>query len=193
MLAANEAAVARLRGHAYRGAFLVSLVGLLLLGQTPGFAHLPQLNVSAYEIFLGAPCIIGGQPATCGVAFFGWLGGDGNVAGGWEPFPGTGDGLWQARIDYTGAPGFGNVVNILGGRWRFVFVDRHFLAGHVTGGTVEWPNGPALDLGCGNGVGVVDINLLMTGGGTASFDGCLHDLPAGTVIPPLLWGMLSTP
>jgi hypothetical protein len=152
-------------------------------------AHRPPVNVSGYEIFLGTGCTIGGQPSACGVTFSGWIGGDGQVPDGWEAFPGDFEGLWQARINYTGQAGFGSTVVILGGRWSIFFLDGHSLSGPVIGGTVQWPFDEFADIGCGVGIGVVEVDLLIARGGAATFKGCLHDLPAGTVIPPMVWGV----
>jgi hypothetical protein len=151
-------------------------------------AHKPPVNVSGYETFLGIECTLRGQPSACGVTFSGWIGGDGQVPDGWEPFPGDFQGLWQARINYTGQAGFGNTVDIVGGRWDIFFLDGHSLSGPVkNGGTVQWPFDEFDDIGCGAGVAVVEA--LIAGGGAATFKGCLHDMPAGTVIP-MVWGVL---
>jgi hypothetical protein len=130
------------------------------------------------------------SPPHCGVSFSGWIGGDGQVPDGWEPFPGDFQGLWKTQINYTGQVGFGNTVGIEGGRWSVFFLDGHSLSGRVIGGTVRWP-AQGSDIGCGNDVGVVQVDLRF-GSTLAAFDGCLHDLPAGTVIPPMVWGDFST-
>jgi hypothetical protein len=39
-------------------------------------------------------------------------------------------------------------------------------------------------------VAVALVNLRF-GGSSAAFNGCLHDLPAGTVIPAMVWGEFS--
>jgi hypothetical protein len=44
------------------------------------------------------------------------------------------------------------------------------------------------DIGCGDGVATLTATLPVKGDGTANFMGCLHDLPALTVIPPKIWG-----
>ena len=101
-------------------------------------------------------------------------------------------GFWSATIDRKGEAGFGSAVTIEGGTWKlllragFTFVK---LSGVVLGGTVVWPAHPA-DLGCGTSVAKVTAELSVTelGGAPASFNGCLHDLPAGAIIPPLVWG-----
>lgn len=62
---------------------------------------LPE-RVSGYEYFIGIPCTIDGQAATCDVQFAGWTGSGGQVADGWREFPGNGQGTWTAIIDYKG-------------------------------------------------------------------------------------------
>jgi hypothetical protein len=175
-----------------RWAVVILVVGLLSLGATSALAHTPPINLSGYEIFLGVTCPTG----TCGTTFSGWTGGSGPVAEGWQPFPGDSQGLWKATVNHTGGAGFGNTVILLSGRWQIVFTDKHVLFGKVTGGTVVWPPQQGDDIGCGVNVAKVTAALAISplaGGGTATMAACLHDLPAGTVIPPTVWGTFSTP
>jgi hypothetical protein len=53
---------------------------------------------------------------------------------------------------------------------------------------VTWPASLHDDLGCGGGVAKVHALFKTTKDEPASFVGCLHDLPAGSVIPPKIWG-----
>ena len=161
----------------------------MLLGNvgSVALAHNPPVNLSGYETFLGLDCKLAGQPATCGVTFAGWIGGDGPVPGGWEPFPGDFQGLWNSSVNYIGHAGFGNTVFILSGRFRISFLDGHSLSGSVISGTVRWPMSVIDDLGCGPGVALIDVTLNRS----QRFQGCLHDLPAGSVIPPMVWGTFS--
>jgi hypothetical protein len=117
----------------------------------------------------------------------GWIGGDGQVAEGWEPPPGDFQGLWKTRVNYKDQAGFGKVVVILGGRYRISFFDGHSLSGRVIGGTVEWPADEITDIGCGAGVAVVNASL-SSRRQSARFAGCLHDLPIGSTIP-MVWGV----
>jgi hypothetical protein len=170
---------------------LTSLGTMIGLGGSYARAHnLPiDLNLSGYETFIGIQCTLHGQPGACGVTFSGWIGGDGQTANGWEPFPGDFQGLWKAQINYTGQAGFGNRVNIEGGKWTIFFLDGHSLSGRLTGGSVQWP-AQGSNIGCGNDVAIVHVDLRL-GGTSVKFDGCLHDLPARTVIPPMVWGEFS--
>ena len=106
-------------------------------------------------------------------------------------FPGTGQGTWSIRINYTGQPAFGNSVNIVGGTWSFLFFNTTFLHGKVVSGTVTWPTVQNPDIGCGDGVAIATANLSLVGGGNAIVNGCLHDLPKGQVIPPTVWGAFN--
>ena len=150
----------------------------------------PSLNLSGFEYLLGTPCTINNQAGKCGVAFGGWTGGSGQNADGWTPFPGTRKGLWQATINYIGSPNFNDSVQVVGGTFDILFKNRRNISGTVSSGVVEWP-AEGGDIGCGTNVATVDLNLSSGGGGPTSFMGCLHDLPAGTVIPPKIWGALQ--
>jgi hypothetical protein len=164
----------------------------MLLGNigSVALAHNPPIFVSGYETFIGIDCTNSGQPATCGATFAGWIGGDGPVRGGWEPFPGDFQGLWNSRVNYTGKAGFGSTVVILSGRYQISFIDGHSFSGSVIDGTVQWPVNEFADLGCGAGVALMGIRL-SNSNRSQTFHGCLHDLPAGSVIPPMVWGVFS--
>ena len=151
-------------------------------------------NISGYEFLLGTNCMIAGQSGTCGVQFGGWTGGNGPVPNGWTPFPGTGQGLWKASVSYTGAAGFGNTVSLISGSFDVLYTNGKTISGTVIGGTVTWPSeGDPNGLGCGIDVAKVHADLTFKPGpkGVGSFEGCLHDLPAGTIIPPKIWGTLQ--
>ena len=149
------------------------------------------VNVSGYEYLLGESCTINGRPATCGVQFGGWTGGRGQVPNGWRPFPGNGNGLWMASVDYAGRAAFGRQATVLGGSFDLLFTSGRTVSGNVTGGTVRWP-AEGQSTVCGTEVAEVSVTIRYTVGarGTGSFEGCLHDLPAGSVIPPKIWGTL---
>ena len=85
----------RIRSH------ILALFMAMLLGNigSLALAHDPPVNLSCYETFIGLDCRLSGQPGTCGVTFSGWIGGDGPIPGGWEPFPGDFQGLWTSRVD----------------------------------------------------------------------------------------------
>src|SRR5262245_55958576 len=160
---------------------------VLANGASHALAHQPPVYVSGLETSFGSDCTITGLPATCGVKFAGWIGGDGQVPDGWEPPPGDFQGLWQTRINYIGQVDFGNTVVILGGRFEISFFDGHSLSGRVTGGFVEWPVDKFSNIGCGAGVAVVNASLTSKGH-SATFAGCLHDIPVGSTIP-IAWGV----
>jgi hypothetical protein len=168
----------------------VSFVAVLALKFASTVRAQRSINLSGYEFLLGTSCSINGQAGKCGVEFGGWTGGSGPGPNGWTPFPGNKQGLWDAEINYTGSPDFGATVNLQSGSFDVLFKTGRTISGTITGGTVMWPaitDGTVGDLGCGTGVAIVSVNL-NTGG---SFNGCLHDLPAGTVIPPTIWGKLQ--
>jgi len=148
----------------------------------------PSVDLSGYEFRLGRDCTIDGLPAKCDVQFGGWTGGGGPVAGGWTPFPGDDKGLWKAKVNYRGTVDFNSKVDILSGSFDVLFKNGSTVSGTVTGGTVEWPI-EGDNIGCGTDVATVSVSLTTKGGSTV-FAGCLHDLPAGTVIPPKIWGRL---
>jgi hypothetical protein len=65
------------------------------------------------------------------------------------------------------------------------------VAGTVTGGELQWPPSAFEDIGCSEGVAQVFVNVTMKTSGPLFFQGCLHDLPAGSVIPLKIWGTLA--
>jgi hypothetical protein len=176
---------------------ILLMVALALIGIGAKGANAADVTVtmSGWEFFPGVPCTLDGEPATCGATFGGWTGGSGANAGGWTPFPGDRRGLWWAQLDRTGEAGFGKTVTIEGGRWE-LFLRQGWrvvkLSGVMLEGTVQWPVQTG-DLGCGTSVGKVEAALVVTelGGASATFEGCLHDLPAGQIIPPRIWGTLA--
>jgi hypothetical protein len=159
----------------------------LALGNLAASAAPLPVSVSGYELLLGTPCTIFGESGTCGVAFSGWT----SNPGGWTRFPGTGQGLWKASANYIGRAGFGGSVHVVGGNFDLLFTNGTVVQGNVGTGTITWPAEGA-DIGCGNDVAKISVNIGFTHGvvGGGLFDGCLHDLPAGTVIPPKIWGTL---
>jgi hypothetical protein len=179
---------------------VVSLIGLLLFCATSARAQTTfDLNVSGYELFPGIDCIRNNGPATCGVTFGGWTGGGGAVAGGWRKFPGNRHGFWEATLERQGTAAFGSSVTVLGGSLKLALragATFLFLSGSVTGGSVQWPSQGGT-LGCGTNVALVAVELRMADLGnvnvSATFNGCLHDLPAGSIIPPTIWGTLTIP
>ena len=146
------------------------------------------VNLSGYEFLLGSSCTIEGFPGTCGVAFGGWTGGSGANSGGFAIFPGNRRGLWEANINYIGSPAFGASVQVAGGSYDVLFKNAKTVSGAVITGTVMWPANAGADIGCGAGVATIALTL---SGDASSFSGCLHDLPAGSVIPPNIWGTLQ--
>jgi hypothetical protein len=162
----------------------VFVSAILALAPQPAQA---QINVSGYEVFLGVPCTINNESVTCGVQFAGWTGGGGPMADGWTRFPGNEQGLWTANINYSGKAGFGSTVTLVGGSWELLLKKSPVLKGTVSSGSVVWP-AQGTDAGCGTNVATLTAALAVKGGGAASFAGCLHDLPALSVIPPQIWG-----
>lgn len=144
--------------------------------------------VSGYEIFLGRNCKIAGQAGTCGTTFSGWTGIQ-QPDGGFLPFPGTGQGVWSLQINYFGQPAFNSSVTVVGGNWRFQFLDGTRKHGTVLSGSVTWPaDANSTVSGCKTGEALAQANISVAGGSPTAVVGCLHDLPAGTVIPPTVWG-----
>lgn len=176
------------------GRYTISAAAMTLVFSFAAASAAPlPVNLSGYEFLLGTSCTIKGQSGTCNVAFGGWTGGSGPVANGWTPFPGTEQGLWKATVDYTGTVEFGGQVELAGGRFDVLFTDGTTVSGKVTGGTVTWPP-VGTDAGCGTDVALVSVNIKYFRHGptsSGSFQGCLHDLPAGSVIPPKIWGTLQ--
>jgi hypothetical protein len=150
------------------------------------------INISGYEYLLGTSCTIDGQPATCGVRIGGWTGGRGQVANGWTPFPGDDQGLWKASVNYIGKTAFGHQINVVAGSFDLLFTSGRTVSGRVTGGTVTLPVAGQSTV-CGTDVAVVSVHVRYRVGATGRglIRGCLHDLPAGSVLPPKIWGTLE--
>jgi|KBSMisStaDraftv2_1062788.scaffolds.fasta_scaffold00515_32 hypothetical protein len=143
--------------------------------------------VSGYEIYLGRNCVIGEQAGTCGTTFTGWTGI--KAAGGFLPFPGTGKGFWSLQISYIGQPAFNGSVTVVGGGWSFFFLNGTGKHGTVLNGSVTWPSDANSTIaGCKPGEAIAQANISVSGGVPTQVVGCLHDLPAGSVIPPTVWG-----
>jgi hypothetical protein len=172
--------------------YAVTTTTVLTLSVASASADLLPERVSGYEYFIGIPCTIDGQGATCDVQFAGWTGSGGQVPNGWRPFPGNGHGTWTAIIDYKGKPKFGGHVELLDGNFDLTFTDGKAVLGRVTGGTITWPAKGQSTI-CGTDVAVVSMNVKYRVGatGTGLFRGCLHDLPFGSVLPPKIWGRLQ--
>jgi hypothetical protein len=152
-----------------------------------------RLNLSGVEFFAGHPCTVDGQPATCGAHSLGWGGGSGHIANGWVPFPGDGKAVWEANVAYEGDVAFGKTVELVkGSRLELLEQNNKLLSEIVTEGTVTWPTSTNDDLGCGRGVAKVHALFRTKQDAPASFVGCLHDLPAGSVVPPKIWGTFFT-
>jgi hypothetical protein len=188
-------------GHLQSWIIGVVLAGMLLFGTialnsegVQAYAPLApssEFNVSGYEVFPGLDCTIEGEPAMCGVTFGGWTGGDGATEEGWASPPGDRNGRWKATVEYRGKAAFGGIVTLTGGKIQNGPRGKHRFSGTVSGGTVEWPKKEE-SLGCGTSVAVINASFSMDDGSLMIFEGCLHDLPAGDVIPPKIWGTFST-
>ena len=174
------------------GLYAATVSTVLALSIVAASADLLPERVSGYEYFIGTPCTIEGQPATCDVQFAGWTGSGGQVANGWRPFPGNGQGTWTATADYKGKPKFGGKVQLLDGNFDLLFADGKSVLGRVTGGTITWPAAGQSTI-CGMEVALVSINVRYRVGATGRglFQGCLHDLPFDSVVPPKIWGRLK--
>jgi hypothetical protein len=151
-----------------------------------------RINLSGIEFFPGLPCGTIQEHLKCGAHFVGWSGGSGHAPNGWVPFPGDEKALWQANVNFQGEVAFGSTVNLLKGKLELLLRSEEILSEIVTNGTVVWPPSATSQLGCGEGVAKVITFFKTKHGGPGSFVGCLHDLPAGSVIPPKIWGTFFT-
>lgn len=177
--------------------FLAAVSGASLaavpLTVTPAAAGLNiPLNVSSYEVSLGSGCTLYGVAATCSVQFAGWTGGAGATINGWRSPPGNGFGWWTANINYLGKAAFGASVKLAGGTFDVTLINGFSAHGVVTEGSVVWPANRYTDIGCGAGAAYIALTVNYTRGdfGSGYFRGCLRDLPAGSAVPPRMWGML---
>ncbi len=148
----------------------------------------PPISVSGYEYLLGDSCTVGGREGTCGVQFGFWTGGSGAGPYGWTSFPGNGKGLGKANVSYYGKAAFGVTLNVMG-TFDLMFTSAPQISANVSG-TVKWPLRGQYST-CGLEVATITLTVAYVTGGSGRFTGCLHDLPAGSVIPPKIWGGLS--
>jgi hypothetical protein len=156
-----------------------------------GSTILARLNLSGVEFFGGHSCIVEGQAATCGVHSVGWGGGhgSGHDPNGWVAFPGDGKAVWESNVTFEGDIAFGKTIQVSkGGRLELLLKGNKLLSEIVTEGTVKWPPSINGDIGCGRGVASVLALFTTKQDAPGSFVGCLQDLPAGSVIPPKIWG-----
>jgi Beta-propeller repeat len=152
-----------------------------------------RLNLSGDETSIGHICMVDGHVATCGAHFVGWSGGAGHIANGWVASPGDGKAVWEANVAYEGDVAFGKTVELVkGSTLQILLKPSKLLSESVTEGTVTWPASVHDDLGCGGGVAKVHALFTTSKDEPGSFVGCLHDLPAGSVVPPKIWGTFFT-
>jgi hypothetical protein len=113
------------------------------------------------------------------------------VPDGWTSFPGDGKAVWEADFNHRGKIDFGSTIDLFSGRLVLRVKRQTIVTEFVTHGTVVWPPSAISDLGCGEGMANVTVSFKSRHGRPASFVACLHDLPAGSVVPPKIWGTLS--
>jgi hypothetical protein len=106
--------------------------------------------------------------------------------------PGDEKALWEADINYEGQMALGKTIDLLQGRLELLLKKQKLLSERVTEGTVVWPASTTANLGCGEGVAKLIAYFTTKHGAPACFVGCLHDLPAGSIIPPKIWGTFYT-
>ena len=166
------------------------VAGLLLI--TPTFAWAEGSLFSGFELFPGIKL----DGVTIGATFSGWTEVPGDEI--WVPFSQSTGGFVSGSINYSGSPGFGRRVTIIGGSWTWLESDDHTIhRGPVFSGIVEWPANAETDLGnifgvdCGRGVAAFNANVrdrTTRIGGTIS--GCLNDQ---LTFPPKIWGHVRLP
>lgn len=170
------------------------VIAILLL-LVPSFAWAESSLFSGFELFTGVKL----DGVTVGASFSGWTQASGSEV--WVPFSQSTGGFVSGSINYTGRPGFGRNVTIIGGRWSWLESDDHTThSGPVLSGLVRWPANAGTDLGnvfgvdCGNGVATFNANIWDTSSNTGgTISGCLNDQ---LVFPPRIWGdvnLISAP
>jgi hypothetical protein len=173
--------------------FLSAVLAAALLG---GIARADTSDFSGYEIFAGIK-VFG---TTVGATFTGWTNNPQTLPvnacsptefGAWVPFVDNTRGLVSGSINYVGTAGFGNKVNVIGGKWSWTETDGTKLAGNVlSGGIVTWPTDSGTNIGCGCGVAVFNIPVAVgqSHNPSGSFAGCLDDQLS---FPPKIWGVVN--
>lgn len=166
---------------------LASAIIAGLLSIAPSFAWAESSLFSGFELFPGIKL----DGVTIGATFSGWT--DAPGQGIWVPFSQNTGGFVSGSINYSGSPGFGRSVTIVGGRWSWLEADDHTThSGPVLSGEVEWPLNSTTDLGarfgvdCGNGIATFTANVRDTiSKTTGTISGCLNDKLS---FPPKIWG-----
>jgi len=158
--------------------------------QPTGVEYGSSSDLSGYELLLGKKCTIGLVTGKCGVEFAGWTGGGGQSPTGWEALPGNKEGLWSAELNYTGTPDFGESVTVQSGEFKLLLTGGIVVSGNIVSGSVTWPIENATNATCGTNVATVTV-VFSSNIGPLVFNGCLHDLPVFSEIPPKIWGALA--
>lgn len=166
---------------------LASAIIASLLSIVPSFAWAEGTAFSGFELFAGIKL----DGVTIGASFTGWT----DTSTQWVPFRQSTGGFVSGSINYSGAPGFGRSVTIVGGRWSWFESDEHTMHnGPVLSGMVQWPAGPGSSVAgsnCGNGVAAFMAKVRDTSSKTTgAFTGCLNDQLA---FPPRIWGAVDLP
>lgn len=153
-----------------------------------GPASADSSHFSGYEFFPGVSL----GNLTFGASFFGWTdNGSTTSHGDWLPYSDRTGGFVTGSIDYTGKPGYGHTVTIVGGTWSWREADGTTLRGRVLDGTVEWPSGTTSSVGgCPDGVATftADVALGFRRSSAGRFTGCLDDQLS---FPPKIWGVVE--
>jgi len=164
---------------------------LILLSIGPSFAWAEGSFFSGFELFPG----ITFDGVTVGATFSGWTDSPGSEN--WVPFSESTGGFVGGSINYSGQPGFGRSVGIIGGNWSWLEADDHTVhSGPVLRGMVEWPTSAGTDLGevfevdCGSGVATFTAAVRTRSNRPGTISGCLNDQ---LTFPPKIWGDVEIP
>ncbi len=171
---------------------LPSVIIAGLLSVAPTIAWAENSFFSGFELFPGIRL----DGVTIGATFSGWTDAPGSEI--WVPFSQSTGGFVSGSINYSGSPGFGKTVTIIGGSWSWLEADEHTVhSGPVLSGEVEWPTNAGTDLGvvfgvdCGDGVATFAATVRdKSSRTTGTISGCLNDQ---LTFPPKIWGILTYP
>jgi hypothetical protein len=186
---AGNACASNFREGERKMKLVASAIIAILLCIAPSFATaVPDTTeFSGFELFAGIKL----DGVTIGATFSGWT----DTSTHWVPFTKSTGGFVSGSINYSGKPGFGNSVEIFGGRWSWFEADERTIhSGPVSSGSVQWPTGsgsqvPGSD--CGNGIAVFTADVAdAASGATGTITGCLNDQ---LTFPPKIWGDIDLP
>ena len=162
---------------------------------------LPTVGSAETNIFLSGRELSPGvttNDTVFAVLFAGWTVDE----DGWTPISESTGGHWMASLRRIGDAGFDSTVWIIGGFYTIQLPSGESVSGRFLKGDVTWPYDANEDLGCGDGIAVIDadVSLSFPWGRpwrpAGYITGCLDDQewlePSQELrLPPRIWATMT--